>query len=176
MVIIERKLAIRLWLRLATQAGLLMSTPFSAVSAQDLFDGAGSISVADSACAPGACVCVGELERHAGLAAIGVDSGSPAEWRDCVVADFDGDGRLDYAVPGAEGYAAVMLAVGGGHLRIFPLDAGGVLEPYPPRDAEGEDGGPAVEHWSLLVRWVGQSHVVFTWNGEGFERILYPAR
>ncbi len=168
------KSAGRLALRIAMYAGFVMATPFSAVSAQDVFEGAGRVAAVDSACAPGSCVCVGELEHDTRLEAIGVESGS-FERLDCVVADFDGDGRLDYAVPGGEGFAAVMLDLGDGQLRIFPIDAGGVLEPYPPRDAGGEDGGPAVDHWSLLVRWVGQSHAVFTWNGEGFERILYPA-
>jgi hypothetical protein len=94
----------------------------------------------------------------------------------CIVADFDGNGANDYALPGAEGLATVVLMRKMGFKRAVLLDAGGVLEFYEPRMSVGLHGEPASRRPGLWVRHVGQNHAVFVWRDGRFVRILFPAR
>jgi len=93
----------------------------------------------------------------------------------CLKSDFDGNGISDYVVTLGEGWIQVILNYGCKEERRFDIDAGGVAELYSARKVAGENGEPAVMHPSILVRWVGQSHVVFTWNGNEFSKIEFPA-
>lgn len=132
--------------------------------------------VKDPRCVPGRCVCFPTRSAAASLKNAGISSTIPRTGVDCVVADFDGNGAMDYAIPLGEGEASVLLYDRRGLLKEVRLDAEGVLEPYAPRRTRGANGEPASENYSLLVRWVGQTHVVFVWNGSGFERRRFPAR
>jgi hypothetical protein len=92
---------------------------------------------------------------------------------DCLAADFDGDETTDLAFTGEEGMAVVLLRRGLGEWHI--IDAMGLLELYPPRADVGPHGEPPTARFGLFVRWVGQFHAVFLWNGEGFTRTALPA-
>ena len=92
----------------------------------------------------------------------------------CLKADFDGNGISDYSAPMGEGWIYVFMNVGTNSEKVIEIDAGGVTEIYPPRVNVGKDGEPAVNNSSILVRWVGQNHVVFTWDGSEFKKISFP--
>ncbi len=92
----------------------------------------------------------------------------------CLKADFDGNGTQDYVAPIAEGWIKVFRNYGSKSEKTFDIDAGGVVELYEARDEAGEHGEPAVKNPSILVRWVGQDHVVFTWDKMGFKKIVFP--
>lgn len=91
----------------------------------------------------------------------------------CLKADFDGNGIIDFSAPKGEGWIYVFMNLGAESEKIVEIDAGGVTELYAPRKA-GKRGEPGVNNPSILVRWVGQNHAVFTWDGKGFKKILYP--
>ena len=93
----------------------------------------------------------------------------------CLKSDFDGNGISDYVAPMGEGWIHVFMNYGAKTEKRIDIDAGGVSELYPPRSKTGEHGEPAVKNPSILVRWVGQNHVVFTWAGNEFKKLLYPA-
>lgn len=93
----------------------------------------------------------------------------------CLKSDFDGNGTSDYVAPLGEGWIKVFMNYGSDSERTIDIDAGGVAELYEPRDEVGENGEPIVENPSILVRWVGQVHVVFTWDGEKFKKISFPS-
>ncbi len=91
----------------------------------------------------------------------------------CLKADFDGNGVDDYVVPNGEGWIRVFLNHGKKTEQVIDIDAGGIAELYPPRSVVGPNGEPIVEHVSILVRWVGQEHVVYTWDGKGFKKVSF---
>lgn len=135
-----------------------------------------TLNVRNPKCIPGNCICFGEVDSSARLNETGP---SPSELKKgvrCVVADFDGDGIVDYAIPGAEGSANIFLIGRKDSKTVVRIDAGGVLELYPPRKTKGPNGEPISEQYGLLVRWVGQDHVVFVWNGQDFRKEKFPAR
>lgn len=92
----------------------------------------------------------------------------------CLKSDFDGNGVSDYVAPLGEGWIRVFMNYGAKSEKAIDIDAGGVAELYAPRSAVGRNGEPIVERPSILVRWVGQDHVVFTWDGAGFKRVTFP--
>ncbi len=92
----------------------------------------------------------------------------------CLKSDFDGNGISDYSAVKGEGWIYVFMNVGTDSEKVFEIDAGGVAELYAPREKVGERGEPIVKNPSIMVRWVGQNHVVFTWDGKGFKEILFP--
>jgi len=93
----------------------------------------------------------------------------------CLTSDFDGNGINDYVALIGEGWIHVFMNYGTNTEKRIDIDAGGVAELYPPREKMGAHGEPAVKNPSILVRWVGQSHVVFAWTGSEFKKLSYPA-
>jgi hypothetical protein len=108
-----------------------------------------------------------ELLGHNGISCKYSDSS-------CFEADFDSNGVTDFTAPAGEGWIHVFMNIGTDTETSFELDAGGVTELYAPRDTLGARGEPVAEHPSILVRWVGQDHIVFTWDGNGFRKITFP--
>jgi Tol biopolymer transport system component len=92
----------------------------------------------------------------------------------CFEADFDSNGLVDFTAPAGEGWIYVFMNLGTDLEKTIELDAGGVSELYAPRDTLGERGEPVAEHPSILIPWVGQNHVVFTWDGTGFKKVAFP--
>ena len=92
----------------------------------------------------------------------------------CLKSDFDGNGITDYVAPMGEGWIRVFMNYGTKAEKRIDIDGGGVAELYEPRKEVGEHGEPAVKNPSILVRWVGRSHVVFTWDGKEFKKLSYP--
>ena len=133
-----------------------------------------SIGLAEPECVPGECVCSGEVSPEVRLNETGPRPEDLQEGVPCIAADFDGNGTIDYALPGAEGMANVILNDKEGLWRAIRIDASGVLELYTPRDLVGEHGEPKSKNYGLFVRWVGQNHAVFLWDGEGFTRTFFP--
>ena len=146
----------------------------SPVAAQDLGEPR-HLELVDSTCAPGPCQCRGVIDSTGSLAAIGIDYKSLLAGQPCLAADFDGDRSIDVALAGGEGYAALIRRPPSGSPEAYIFDAGGVLELYQPRAARGPHGEPPSASHGLLVRWVGQSHVIFLWNGARLARTLLPA-
>ena len=125
-------------------------------------------------CVPGECICSGRVSPAARLNETGPGVEDLERGVPCIAADFDGNGFTDFAIPGAEGTANVIMSNAAGFWRASRIDAGGVLELYPPRFTKGKQGEPISKNHGLLVRWVGQSHAVFTWGDEEFSRTLFP--
>ena len=92
----------------------------------------------------------------------------------CLKSDFDGNGISDYVAPLGEGWITIFMNYGTDSAKTINIDAGGVAELYEPRNEVGEHGEPTVENPSILVRWVGQVHVVFTWDGKEFKKKSFP--
>ncbi len=131
------------------------------------------IRLGSPACVPGDCLCAGSFEPEAWLQWHGPRPAELASGIACIVADFDGNGANDYALPGAEGLATVVLMGEAGLKEVVLLDAAGGLELYEPRDSVGPRGEPASTRHGLLVRHVGPNHVVFLWQDAGFVRIPF---
>jgi Domain of unknown function (DUF4440) len=93
----------------------------------------------------------------------------------CLAADFDGNGAVDFAIPGAEGRATILMNDEAGLDHAVQIDAGGLMELYQPRASVGPLGEPVSRNHGILVRWVGQDHAVFVWSGKGFDRKLFSA-
>ena len=125
-------------------------------------------------CVPGVCICRGNTERSSGLWRIGIEDRELTEGVHCVGADFDGNGAADLAILGGEGRAAVIMYSEGKPTSLIPVDAGGMIELYEPREAAGPRGEPASRLPGLLVQYVGRNHLVLLWGGETFERVLFP--
>lgn len=139
-------------------------------------DGNHILNVKNPKCIPGNCICFGEVNSSDRLNETGPNPSELKKGVRCVVADFDGNGIVDYAISGAEGSANIFLMNQTDSKAVVRIDAGGVLELYPPRKTKGPDGEPISEHNGLLVRWVGQDNVVFIWNGRYFKTEKFPAR
>ena len=92
----------------------------------------------------------------------------------CLKSDFDGNGVSDYVAPMGEGWVHVFMNYGTKAEKVIDIDAGGVAELYMPRKEVGKHGEPIVKNPSILVRWVGRTHVVFTWSGSEFKKLSYP--
>ena len=133
------------------------------------------IRVIKPGCVPGECICSGRVSPDVGLDETGPRDEELERGVRCIAADFDGNGFTDFAIPGGEGMANVIMSNAAGFWRAARIDAGGVLELYPPRFIKGKQGEPISKNHGLLVRWVGQNHAVFTWDGEEFSRTLFPA-
>jgi hypothetical protein len=135
------------------------------------------LAVRRPGCVPGECICTGQADVRARLNENGP---RPSELRRgvrCIVADFDGNGAVDHALPGGEGIATVILSTrGGGFLKAVTVDAAGMIHLYSPRATPGPHGEPPSKLPGLFVPWVGRSHAVFLWNGEGFARTLFRPR
>ncbi|HEV8355141.1 MAG TPA: hypothetical protein VGQ17_00060 [Gemmatimonadales bacterium] len=135
------------------------------------------LGVEDPGCIPGECICRGRVDLRARLNETGPGPEELADGVRCIVADYDGNGANDYALPGAEGTATVILSKpDGGFLKAIRLDAGGLIHLYRPRAKPGPGGEPASLLHGLFVPWVGSEHAVFLWTGEGFARTLFPAK
>lgn len=135
------------------------------------------LKVKEPRCVPGECICRGRADVRARLNENGPTPSDLRRGVRCIAADFDGNGAVDYALPGAEGLATVILSTrGSGFLRAITLDAGGIIHLYPPRATPGPDGEPATKLPGLFVSSVGQSHVAFLWDGQRFARTLVRAR
>lgn len=93
----------------------------------------------------------------------------------CLKSDFDGNDVSDYVAPIGEGWIRVFMNYGTKSEKAINIDAGGVAELYAPRNVIGQNGEPIVKHTSILVRWVGQNHVVFMWDGEVFKKMVFPS-
>jgi hypothetical protein len=91
----------------------------------------------------------------------------------CLKSDFDGNGTSDYIAPLGEGWIKVFMKIGSDSERTIDIDAGGVAELYELRDEVGENGEPIVENPSILVRWVGQVQVVFTWMVKNLKKYRF---
>ncbi len=63
---------------------------------------------------------------------------------------------------------------GTNNVQVLELDGGGVAEPYSPRNSVGPNGEPIAEYPSILVRWVGSVHVVYTWDNGQFKKTTFP--
>ena len=125
---------------------------------------------------PGKCVCTGEIGPEARFNETGPRPDELLEGVDCIAADFDGNGWVDYAIPGAEGIANIILNGPDGSWKVVRIDVAGMLELYPSRGEAGDHGEPVAKNPGLLVRWVGQHHAVFVWRGDTFVRLLFPAQ
>ena len=134
-----------------------------------------SIGLNNAACVPGECICAGSFEPATWLQWHGPRPAELAGGVPCIVADFDGNGVDDFALPGGEGLATVVMMAKAGLRQAVLLDAGGVLVLYTPRKSAGPNGEPVSRRPGLLVRNVGRNHAVFLWRDGGFARILYPA-
>lgn len=134
-----------------------------------------TIRLADPACAPGKCLCRGSFEPDTWQQWYGPHPAELAEGIACLVADFDGNGADDYALPGAEGMLTVVLFGAAGFRQAVLLDAGGLAELYPPRATAGEAGEPPALRPGLLIRHVGQNHNVYLWQDDRFAKISFPA-
>jgi hypothetical protein len=131
-----------------------------------------SIAVRQRTCARGECICSGRADLRARLNEYGPTPRDLRRGLRCIVADFDGNGAVDYALPGTEGSVTVILSTRrGDFLRAEWLDASGIIHLYNPRDQAGPNGEPRLH--GLFVPWVGQSHAMFLWNGAGFARTLF---
>jgi hypothetical protein len=146
------------------------------VGAWQLRSATTKLTVKNPQCVPGQCVCSGAIDASARLNELGILASMLKRGIRCIVADFDGNGVPDYAIPGAEGSAAIILMSANRVARVAVIDAGGLLELYPPRNEPGDRGEPVSRNYALLVRWVGRQHAVFLWNGDGFTRALFPAQ
>lgn len=157
---------------------LLFVGSCTAVAAAQTLPGVDEVKIRlkDPACIPDRCVCVGSFKPETWLQWHGPRPAELASGVPCIVADFDGNGANDYALPGAEGLATVVLMAKAGFKRVLLLDAGGVLEFYGPRKSVGPQGEPASRRPGLLVRNVGRNHAVFVWRDDWFVRILFPAQ
>lgn len=133
------------------------------------------IRVIKPECIPGECICSGRVSPDVRLNETGPGDEELERGVPCIAADFDGNGFTDFAIPGAEGMANVIMNNATGFWRAARIDAGGLLELYPPRLTKGKQGEPISKNHGILVRWVGQNHAVFTWDGEEFSRTLFPA-
>jgi hypothetical protein len=153
---------------------LLAAAPWPSADAQAIREPV-RVELADPPCAPGVCRCRGRIEAAGALVAHGVDARALERGVRCVAADLDGDGTTDFALHGGEGLAVIVRSPGGGAQEAVVIDAGGVIEPYAPRAAAGPHGEPAAAIHGLLVRWVGQHHAIFLWDGRQFVRTLLPA-
>jgi hypothetical protein len=132
----------------------------------------------DPSCPANNCICIGNngVYYRGRLNETGPNPSELKKGVRCVAADFDGNGIVDYAIPGAEGSANIFLMDQKDPKAVVRIDAGGVLELYQPRKTKGPEGEPISEHYGLLVRWVGQDNVVFIWNGRDFKTEKFPAR
>lgn len=134
------------------------------------------IMVDEPKCVPGVCVCRGHVDDRARLNETGPSPEQLGEGLRCIVADFDGNGANDHALPGGEGLEIVILSTAnGGFLRAVTIDAGGMASLYPPRETHGPDGEPPSKYPGLLVPNIGLDHAVFLWNGTTFMRYLFRA-
>ncbi len=129
----------------------------------------------NSRCVPGKCLCAGSFKPETWLQWHGPRPRELTSGVACIVADFDGNGANDYALPGGEGLATVVFMAKSGFKKAVLLDAGGVLELYKPRKSTGPQGELASGQPGLLVRHVGSNHIIFLWRNNGFDRILIPA-
>jgi len=134
-----------------------------------------TIRLKNSTCVPGKCLCAGTFKPETWLQWHGPRPGELASGVACIVADFDGNGANDYALPGGEGLATVAFMGTSGFKKAVLLDAGGILELYKPRKSIGPQGEPASSQPGLLVRHVGSNHIIFLWRNNGFDRISIPA-
>lgn len=134
-----------------------------------------TLRLRDQGCAPGKCVCLGSVPEVGPLEESGIRVEDLLRGIECLAADFDGNGQLDFAIPGGEGLAVVIMSGPGGHRAPIPLDASGVLRLYQPRREVGPNGEPASPNPGLWVPWVGQQHLFFVWDGKTFDRILLPS-
>jgi hypothetical protein len=122
---------------------------------------------------PGECICTGRADVRARLNETGPTANELRRGVRCIAADFDSNGVVDYALPGGEGLVTVILSrPDGSLLRAVRLDAGGMIHLYAPRSLPGREGEPAAKLHGLYVPWVGQSHAVFLWGGDGFARTV----
>ena len=150
----------------------IKDTPASPSIATD--SGAHRITIDEPKCVPGDCVCRGTVDARAKLNETGPSEQQLSDGLRCVVADFDGNGSHDYALPGGEGLEIIILSTAnGGFLRAVTIDAGGMVSLYPPREARGPDGEPPSKLPGLFVPNVGLDHAVFLWNGTTFARYLF---
>jgi hypothetical protein len=134
------------------------------------------LAVRQRTCVPGECICTGRADVRARLNETGPTASELRRGVRCIAADFDGNGAVDYALPGGEGLVTVILSTPGrGFLRTIRLDAGGMVHLYAPRSAPGRDGEPPAKLHGLYVPWVGRSHAVFLWDGNGFARTVMRA-
>jgi hypothetical protein len=134
------------------------------------------LTVRQRTCVPGECICTGQADARARLNETGPTANEVRRGVRCIAADFDGNGAVDYALPGGEGLVTVILSTpGGGFLRAVRLEAGGMVHLYAPRSARGRNGEPPARLPGLFAPWVGQSHVVLLWDGDGFARTVVRA-
>lgn len=134
-----------------------------------------TIRLKNSACVPGKCLCAGSFKPETWLQWHGPRPRELASGVTCIVADFDGNGTNDHALPGGEGLATVVFMGKSGFKKAVLLDAGGILELYKPRKSIGPNGEPANRRPGLRVRHVGSNHIIFLWRNNGFARISIPA-
>ena len=132
------------------------------------------IKLKEPQCVPGECICYGSPNPELRLNETGPSPEEMQEGVRCIAADFDGNGFIDFALPGSEGIVNVSMNNGNGFFQAARIDAGGLLELYAPRESVGEHGEPKTKYHGLMVRWVGQNHAVFLWHNEEFNRILFP--
>jgi hypothetical protein len=134
-----------------------------------------TVMIDDSDCVPGECVCRGTAERSSGLWRVGLDAPQLSAGIHCVVADFDGNGHVDFAMLGGEGMLGVAMYGVGGATAGVEVDAAGYPGLYQPREAQGPNGEPPSNVYGIFVPNVGRNHAVFPWVGDTFVRSLYPA-
>jgi hypothetical protein len=156
---------------------LVTVTLGGAASAQGQRPTGHRLTVRQRTCVPGECICTGRADARGRLSETGPTANELRRGSRCIAADFDGNGAVDYALPGGEGFVTVILSrPGGGFLRAVRLDAGGMIYLYAPRSAAGREGEPPAKLHGLYVPSVGQGDAVFLWDGDGFARTVFRAR
>jgi hypothetical protein len=122
-------------------------------------------------------LCIAALILYSNLLFVNLSQAEPSEIfeyegisfklldSNCFKADFDGNGVNDYVAPMGEGWTYVFMNLGADSEKIFEIYGGGVAELYAPRKNVGERDEPIADNPSILIRWVGQNHIVFIWEG-----------
>jgi hypothetical protein len=129
---------------------------------------AATLTVADTSCIPGKCVCSGRFAIEWGLNSAAIRD---TEISACAVADFDGDGDWDASLPGGEGKSVMVFMQGGSPSATWFLDGGAVAEVYPPSGQRGPKGEPVTKNYALLG-----DEVLYEWRDTMFVRYQFVSR